>query len=97
MNSLRLIEMYENPQQIFQVNEKIVGGSLDHMLSQREKLTETEISKLAHQLLSVLKFLRDHCVVHRNLTLNTVFLHHHNGKDIIKVTQYDVAHRFKGT
>ena len=81
---------FEDKKNVYILMEYCENGTLATMLKSRLKLEEIEIRFYMFQVLLVLKYLRRHKVVHRDLTLGNIFL-----KDYKTVKIGDFGFAFK--
>jgi len=65
---------FEDKKNIYLLTEYCNKGTLESLIKQRKNLEEYEIRYYMFQVLSALQYLRKEKIVHRNLTLNNIFL-----------------------
>ena len=81
---------FEDKKNIYLLMEYCNKGSLESLIKSRKKLEEYEIRYYMFQVLSALQYFRKEKIVHRNLTLNNIYL-----KDLktIKIADFFFAYK----
>ena len=65
---------YEDPENVYIIQELCKNRSLADLLKNRGKLTEFEVQSYMFQLIQGLKYLHDRKIIHRDLKPNNIFL-----------------------
>eukprot|EP01066_Platyproteum_vivax_P010453 Platyproteum_vivax@DN4675_c0_g1_i1.p1 len=68
-NIARLLEVYEDDDQVWMVMEKCEGGELYDRLQEKTRYSENDTIEVTKQMLEALAYLHTHNVVHRDLKL----------------------------
>ena len=81
---------FEDKQNIYLLMEYCNKGTLQSLIKSRKNLEEYEIRYYMFQVLSALQYFRKEKIVHRNLTLNNIFL-----KDLktVKIGDFSFAYK----
>lgn len=67
-------DVYEDDGHIYLVEDQAMGGDLFDLIAHKLHLDENTVARVLHKLLSVVAFLHEKGVVHRDLKLENVFL-----------------------
>ena len=73
-NIVAFEHFFEDSDNVYILLEMCSNQSLSEMIRRRKRLTELEVQCYMVQLVAALKYLREHCIVHRDLKLGNMFL-----------------------
>lgn len=73
-NIVKLLEYYEDEKRVFMVMESCEGQEMFSEILSGQILNENKIAIMMQQLLSVLAYLHDKQIIHRNLTPNNILI-----------------------
>eukprot|EP01051_Picozoa_sp_SAG22_P027206 SAG22_NODE_8989_length_616_cov_0.909091_1_plen_192_part_01 len=91
---LRFYSAFETDAHIYLVLEIARHGTLQNIMEVRKRLTEPECQYYMPQLLSGLSYLEACSVVHRDLTLNNLFIGSDGGRQLrLKIGDFGLAER----
>jgi len=95
-NILRLEEVYESETQIFLIQELCSGGDLFDRLEEQPDYhySEVQCAKLVKQMLSAVRYLHGHKIVHRDLKLEN-FLFDTESSENLKMIDFGLSKHFK--
>jgi len=80
--------VFEDQENVYILLELCTNQSLHDLLKRRKRLTEVEVQCYVVQMISALKYLHHHRVIHRDLKLGNLFL---NDKMELKVGDFGLA------
>ncbi len=76
----KLLDSFEEQQEFYLVQELIDGESLGDEIRRAGRLSEAQIITLLQETLSILKFVHDNRVIHRDLKPDNLIRRRHDGK-----------------
>ena len=86
-NIVNIIEIWEWNKLFFIVTDYYQGGELSDILKQRGYLEEFEVFKFMNQMVSVLTYLEDNQISHRDIKLQNFLLKEKNvTRDLLKIS-----------
>jgi calcium-dependent protein kinase len=88
-NIIKALEVYDGPRQIYIVLELCDGGDL----YKRAPYSEKDSATIMGKLLSAVKYLHDHGIVHRDLKFENIMFESQNSEEI-KVIDFGLSKKF---
>lgn len=90
-NIIKAYEVFENKRQIYMVLELCDGGDL----YERGPYSEEQTRTITKQLLSAIKYMHDHGVVHRDLKFENIMWENNSPNAEIKVIDFGLSRKFR--
>ena len=90
-NIVNIIEIWEWNKLFFIVTDYYQGGELSDILKQRGYLEEFEVFKFMNQMVSVLTYLEDNQISHRDIKLQNFLLKEKNDLSNIKLIDFGLS------
>ena len=94
-NVIRMYEFFDTPEKFYIVQELARGGELYSELNKRGALPEQDVARIMKQVLSCLKYLAQHNIVHRDINLENILLHESKDYDQLRVIDFGLATSFQ--
>ncbi|CAD8212165.1 unnamed protein product [Paramecium octaurelia] len=93
-NIVKIIEIYQNPQQIFIVTELCTGGELFDAIVESQQFSEKDAAKLMKQVLQGLNYCHQHKIVHRDIKPENIVFESKDKKGTIKIIDFGTSRVF---
>ena len=91
-NIIRLLDVFENPEQIYIVLEYLKGGDLFTYLDKRDfKITEDRARSIAHQIAASLYYLHNFGIAHRDLKLENILMCDNSDETELKLVDFGLS------
>ena len=71
---VRFEHFFEDPENVYILLELCTNQTLSELIRRRKRLTELEVQCYTYQVISALKYLHSHRVIHRDIKLGNLFL-----------------------
>lgn len=88
INVIRLLEVFENPKEVFIVMEYAGGGDLLHYVKEKKRLSEKEGKTIFRQIVYGLAHIHSRNVLHRDIKLDNILL---DGEEGVKICDFGVS------
>ncbi|CDW83301.1 myosin light chain kinase [Stylonychia lemnae] len=91
-NIIRLLDVYENSENIYIVIEYMEGGDLFTYLEKREfKITEDRARSIAHQIAAALYYIHSYAIAHRDLKLENIMMVEEGDTSDLKLVDFGLS------
>ena len=87
-NIIKILDYFEDSKYIFIIMEYINGGNLYSLIKKRRVLPEKVAKYIFKQMISALKYIHSHNIVHRDIKLDNILLDLYNG---IKICDFGIG------
>ncbi|CAD8049302.1 unnamed protein product [Paramecium sonneborni] len=93
-NIVKILEIYQNSQQIFIVTELYTGGELFDAIAESQHFSEKEASTILKQVLQGLNYCHQHKIVHRDIKPENIVFESKDKRGTIKIIDFGTSRIF---
>ena len=91
-NIIKLLDHFENSEYIYIIMEYLSGGTLTQYIKKRYfNVSENQASNIIYQIGNGIKYLHNHCIIHRDLKTDNIMLTEDNENAIIKIIDFGLS------
>ncbi|CAD8133730.1 unnamed protein product [Paramecium octaurelia] len=94
-NIVKILEIYQNSEQIFIVTELYTGGELFDAIVEFQHFSEKDAAKLIKQVLLGLNYCHQHKIVHRDIKPENIVFESKDKKGTIKIIDFGTSRIFE--
>lgn len=88
---IKLLDLFDTPEQLFLVMELVTGGELFDRIVQREQYSETDAKEVMRQLFDAIKYIHSKGIVHRDLKPENLLLESQSDDTSIRLTDFGLS------
>jgi serine/threonine-protein kinase ULK/ATG1 len=92
INVVKFVEMIKTNNYVYLVYEYCEGGTLEDLIRKRKRLPEKEALALFRQLITAMRSLHEHFILHRDIKPNNIFFKSNH----LKLADFGFCKRLRG-